>query len=229
MFGHVSSFKSAWFPWWWNSYWLYIQLSGMYSAFSIPNCTAIHDWFWSYIHRMLWHLHWHSLAGRKGFWRWSGGHRLTPLSRMMCCSYPRRRPKLFPKAGWVLSWCLSDPMDNEVDINGSCWIEWFREHWALRSQGSGCLGFQLSNQDIDKGLEYTTPVHTCLIFMVYFWKSYIKNCEKMTRWLEFPASLLLFCFLLDSYNCLHWGQSALKNVQEQIFWVTSILCASKCH
>lgn len=72
MFGHVSRFKSAWFPWWWNSYWLYIQLSGVYSAlkcrhpFCIPNCTAIHAWFWSSIHAVVWHLHWQSLAAKKG-------------------------------------------------------------------------------------------------------------------------------------------------------------------
>ena len=121
MFGHVSHIKRASFPWWYNSYWLCIQLSGMYSALKcrhlccVQNCIVSPNWFKSSIHTMMLHLYCWLLTGMKGFLEWLDDHMLIPLSRICCYFYPKRRENLITKAGWVLPWRMSDIMDNKVD------------------------------------------------------------------------------------------------------------------
>lgn len=71
---------------------------------------------------------------------------------------PQEKPQAVPKAGWVLPWCISDPVMLVLMV-------------PIEPSGSGStvssevtrfrlLGFQLSNQDTDKGVEYTTHLFT---------------------------------------------------------------------
>lgn len=94
------------------------QLSGTYSTLKcrhlrcVQNFIASLNWFCSYIHAMVLHLHYQLLAGMKCFFKWLDIHILIPLSGMSYSYSKRRQKKVYTVLPWSISAIVSDKVDS---------------------------------------------------------------------------------------------------------------------